>query len=144
MDPPICYSYVEALLMHLFVCCNGSISQIWQTSHNAPFGKRNMHTCAHYCYKMVHCEIWDQFRVGIEIERKVAENFVLLRCKRIGCANYYINSFNLYYLQETRNAIIFHCFLFACMFSVLSLANKNCRLFLDSFRTPSKQNKPHM
>ena len=28
-------------------------------SHNAPFGNRNVHTCAHFCYKMVYCGIWD-------------------------------------------------------------------------------------
>ena len=32
------------------------IRQIW---HNAPFCNRNVHTCAHFCYKMVHCGIWD-------------------------------------------------------------------------------------
>ena len=33
-------------------------------SHNVPFCNRNVHTCAHFCYKMVHCGIcvaalWD-------------------------------------------------------------------------------------
>ena len=26
-----------------------------QMSHNAPFCNRNVHTCAHFCYKMAHC-----------------------------------------------------------------------------------------
>ena len=30
-----------------------------QISHNAPFCNRNVHTCAHFCYKMVHCGIWN-------------------------------------------------------------------------------------
>ena len=28
------------------------------TSHNAPFCNRNVHTCAHFCYKIVLCGIW--------------------------------------------------------------------------------------
>ena len=51
------------------VCCNfmriivanspdAHIPQcIRQISHNAPFCNRNAHTCAHFCYKVVHCEI---------------------------------------------------------------------------------------
>ena len=27
-------------------------------SHNAPFWNRNVHICAHFCYKMVHCGIF--------------------------------------------------------------------------------------
>ena len=27
-------------------------------SHNAPFCNRNVHMCAHFCYKMVHCGIF--------------------------------------------------------------------------------------
>ena len=43
--------------------CNRPISQIpqciTQISHNnAPFCKRNVHMCAHFCYKMLHCGIW--------------------------------------------------------------------------------------
>ena len=36
-------------------------------SHKAPLCNRNMHTCAHFCYKMVHCgifyalwDLWDE------------------------------------------------------------------------------------
>ena len=47
---------------------NRPISQIpqciWQISHNAPFWNRNVHTCAHFCYKMVHCGIWDWCIMG--------------------------------------------------------------------------------
>ena len=32
--------------------------------HNTPFCNRNAHTCAHFCYKMVHCGIWDWCIVG--------------------------------------------------------------------------------
>ena len=28
-------------------------------SHNAPFCNKNVYMCAHFCYKMVHCGIWD-------------------------------------------------------------------------------------
>ena len=42
---------------------NSPISQIlWcitLISHNAPFFNRNVHMCAHFCYKMVHCGIWE-------------------------------------------------------------------------------------
>ena len=45
-----------------------SISQIQQyitqISHNAPLCNRNVHTCAHFCYKVVHCRIWDRCIVG--------------------------------------------------------------------------------
>ena len=29
----------------------------WPISHNVLFCNRNVHTCAHFCYKMVHCGI---------------------------------------------------------------------------------------
>ena len=32
---------------------------IRQISHSTPFCNKNVHTCAHFCYKMVHCGIWD-------------------------------------------------------------------------------------
>ena len=37
---------------------------IRQISHNAPFYNRNVHICAHFCYKMVHCGIWYWCSVG--------------------------------------------------------------------------------
>ena len=47
---------------------NRPISQIsqciGQISHNTPFCNRNVHTCAHFCYKMVICGIWDWCIVG--------------------------------------------------------------------------------
>ena len=47
---------------------NRPISQIpkciRQISHNALFCNRNMHRCAHFCYKMVPCGIWDWCIVG--------------------------------------------------------------------------------
>ena len=43
--------------------CNRPMSQIpqciWQIYHHAQFCHRNVHTCSHFCYKMVHCGIWD-------------------------------------------------------------------------------------
>ena len=42
---------------------NRPTSQILQCtkriSHYAPFCNRNVHTCAHFCYKVVNCGIWD-------------------------------------------------------------------------------------
>ena len=42
---------------------NKSISHfpqcIGQISHNAAFGNKNVHIYAHFCYKTVHCGIWD-------------------------------------------------------------------------------------
>ena len=32
--------------------------------HNAPFCNRNVHMCAHFCYKMVHCVVWNRGIVG--------------------------------------------------------------------------------
>ena len=34
-------------------------------SHNAPFCSRNVHICAHFCYKIVHCGIFVWCIVGI-------------------------------------------------------------------------------
>ena len=56
---PRCYCSVFA---------NGPNSQIPQCtsplSHNASFCNRNVHKCAHFCYKMVHCTIRDLCIVG--------------------------------------------------------------------------------
>ena len=38
--------------------------QSHQISHNASICNRNVHTCAHFCYKMVHCGIQDWCIVG--------------------------------------------------------------------------------
>ena len=41
---------------------NRPVAQIPQCTipipHNAPFCNRNVHICAHFCYKMVHCGIF--------------------------------------------------------------------------------------
>ena len=51
--------YTILLLSH----DNRSISQIPQSikqiSHKAPFCHRNVYTCAHFCYKKVHCGIYE-------------------------------------------------------------------------------------
>ena len=43
------------------VLSNRPVTQIPQCTsllfHNAPFCNRNVHVCAHFCYKMVHCRI---------------------------------------------------------------------------------------
>ena len=41
-----------------------NIAPQWQLSHNALFCNRNVHTCAHFCYKMVYCGIWNSCMVG--------------------------------------------------------------------------------
>ena len=45
-----------------YVTANRPISEIpqciRQLSHNVPFCNRNMHTCAHFCYKMMHCGVF--------------------------------------------------------------------------------------
>ena len=47
---------------------NRPISQIPQCTssipHIAPFCNRNVHMCAHFCYKIVHCGIFAQCIVG--------------------------------------------------------------------------------
>ena len=42
-----------------FCSRNWSVSQIPQCTR-APSCNRNVHTCAHFGYKMVHCGIWDR------------------------------------------------------------------------------------
>ena len=37
---------------------------IRQISHNVSFCNRNVHICAHFCYKMIHCGIWNRCIVG--------------------------------------------------------------------------------
>ena len=32
---------------------------------NAPFCNRNVRTCSHFCYKMLHCGTWDYCIVGV-------------------------------------------------------------------------------
>ena len=62
------------------------ISQIPQhiqhISHNAPFCYRNVHICAHFCYKLVHCGIWDWRLVGC-----VQQPAVYGICKSRPCCN---------------------------------------------------------
>ena len=60
------FNYTHSL--HGYFTGNRPISQIpqciRQTSHNAPFCNRNVHMCAHFCQKMVHCGIWDRCIMG--------------------------------------------------------------------------------
>ena len=48
---------------------NRPVSQIPQCtcviSHNAIFCNRNVHMCAHFCYKMLHCGIFVKCIVGL-------------------------------------------------------------------------------
>ena len=55
-------------------------------SHNAPFCNRNVHICAYFCYKMVHCGIfvwrmtqwdsWDKSIVKYSADGKVIHVFI--------------------------------------------------------------------
>ena len=75
MRAHFCYKMVHCVI---FVWCivglnrfpqNRPVSQIPQCtspiSHNAPFCNRNVHICAHFCYKMVHCVIFVWCIVGL-------------------------------------------------------------------------------
>ena len=59
---------VTSLTDFVHICSWYPISQIPQCtgpkSHNTPFCNRNVNTCAHFCYKMVHCGIKDWCIVG--------------------------------------------------------------------------------
>ena len=46
----------------LYTCCPQYTSPI---SCNAPFCNRNVHMCAHFCYKLVHCGISVWYILGI-------------------------------------------------------------------------------
>ena len=62
---PICLGWVESFRIEW---TNRPISQIPECictiSHNATFCNRNVHTCTHYCYKMLHCGIFVWCIVG--------------------------------------------------------------------------------
>ena len=51
-------------LFRIVILLNRPVAQIPQSNspkcHNAPFWNRNVHMCAYYCYKMVHCGIFVQ------------------------------------------------------------------------------------
>ena len=62
-------------ILHFYIyflnCPRDSNRRIWeipqyirQISLNAPFCNINLHTCALFCYKMVHCQICDYFFEG--------------------------------------------------------------------------------
>ena len=59
-----CESLGGFIVVGRFVCLNWPNSQIPQCtcplSHNTPFCNRNVHMCAHLCYKMLHCgtSVW--------------------------------------------------------------------------------------
>ena len=73
--------------------CNRPISQIPECicviSHNASFCNRNVHMCAHFCYKMVHCGIffwsivgfvrWIYYRSCLYFHSGLTEPMLLLR-----------------------------------------------------------------
>ena len=50
--------------------------------HSAPFCNRNVHTRAHFCYKMVHCGIWDWCIVGFvqQVSAEISTNRNRIAC----------------------------------------------------------------
>ena len=51
---------------------------IRQISHNAQFCNRDVHMCAHFCYKTVHCGMWDWCIV--KFEDIIQQDNLFLRC----------------------------------------------------------------
>ena len=49
-------------------------------SHNALFCNRNVHTCAHFCYKMVHCGIFVWCIMGYVICLALSQQCMALAC----------------------------------------------------------------
>ena len=50
--------------------------------HPMPFCNRNMHTCVHFCYKMVHCGIWGGHNVGFmqQVYYEHSRYFIVFDC----------------------------------------------------------------
>ena len=78
--------YMQGFVLLCFV-----VSLVWgilmtpntfPISHNTLFCNRNVHMCAHFCYKMVHCgilpsalwDVWDRWRT---------ECWIFTRCKKV-------------------------------------------------------------
>ena len=90
--------YIYKAFSCISACLLGSpISQIpqcmRQISHNSPLRNINVHTGAHFYYKMVHCEIWKWFIVWFAQQvyllgsdrlrqRSLTSVYLLLRCRR--------------------------------------------------------------
>ena len=56
-----------------------------QISHNAPFCNRNVHTCAHFCYKVMHCALWEMGLVHCGIWDSITiylESIILLNVEK--------------------------------------------------------------
>ena len=68
-------------------------------SHNAPFCNRNVHICAHFCYKMVYCgNLWD----GCIMHCGISEKGLLMHwtdtwdwCRRHICTKCYHSTIEL-------------------------------------------------
>ena len=68
MASPVIYDIAVFLFIWVTTSGHRSISQIPQytcwLSHNSSPCNRNVHTCVHFFYKVVHCRIWDWCIVG--------------------------------------------------------------------------------
>ena len=59
-----CHRYQKVAIGNVSRPISQIPQRIKQMSHNAPFCNRTVHTCAHFCYKVEHCGIWDCCIVG--------------------------------------------------------------------------------
>ena len=73
------------------------LQRIGQMSYNAPFCNRNVHMCAHFCYEMVHCGIWDWCIMGFICNRSI------LNTMKIQWKMWYIYSFS-WYIEVRKNS----------------------------------------
>ena len=81
---------------------NRPISQIPECtcaiSHNATFCNRNVHTCAHFCYKMLHCGIFVWCIVGfVRLVYWVAQSRTacIYQLTTLNCHRCYLTNWNL-------------------------------------------------
>ena len=82
-----------------FIFITWTISQIIQCirqiSHNAPLCNRNVHKCAHFCYNVVPCGIWDWCIMAfVRWIYQKARNFSSIKCSFIYdlfCSKVHVN-----------------------------------------------------
>ena len=56
IDGPMTRNIECTASAHVCTCCTNPTMHQSYFPHNIPFCSRNVHSCAHFCYKMVHCE----------------------------------------------------------------------------------------
>ena len=60
----VCKVDMNVLSENILIIVNDVLIYRWYISHKAPFCNRNVHMCAHFCYKVVHCGIFVWCIVG--------------------------------------------------------------------------------